>query len=123
LLLLHDAFGIGADEVEVEKGIRVAKVRGYIDALYQDLVFEFKRDLEKERAVGLEELVTYLTSLGEQSFGVLTDGLIFFETYDLSKGKLTMLGKPTDLRTLAVDMEIERSLRYLQKNGTLPKPN
>jgi len=102
LLLLHKSFNIDAHEVEVEKGIRVAQVRGYIDALYQDLVFEFKRNLDKEREVGIEELVTYLTSLGEKSFGVLTDGLIF-ETYVLKSGKLQILGKPVDLDSLSSD--------------------
>src|SRR5713101_6880978 len=59
--------------------------------------------LEKSaKSVGLEELVTYLTSLGEKSFGVLTDGLIF-ETYVLKGGKLQILGKPIDLERLSTD--------------------
>ena len=40
---------MGPVDVELEKGIRGAKLRDSIDALYQDIVFEFKRDLKRER--------------------------------------------------------------------------
>src|SRR5712692_6355487 len=66
LLLLHDTFHIEADEVEVEKGIRVAKIRGYIDALYQDLVFEFKRNLGKEREVGRARRAGYVFNVARR---------------------------------------------------------
>jgi lipoate-protein ligase A len=38
---LSKAFGVKYDEIELEKGVQIAKVKGYIDALYQDVVFEF----------------------------------------------------------------------------------
>ncbi len=46
---LSQAFSIRYEEFELKKGIKAAKVRGFIDALYQDIVFEFKRDLDAER--------------------------------------------------------------------------
>ena len=76
------------EEFELEKGVKVAKVRGFIDVLYQDIIFEFKRDFEAEKDKGLTELYTYLQSVGDATyFGVLTDGLIF-EVYILKDGKL-----------------------------------
>jgi hypothetical protein len=48
--LLRQAFGIRADEVDVEQFVRIdMRRRGWIDALFRNLVFEFKRDLERER--------------------------------------------------------------------------
>jgi len=73
------SFNVDPVEVELEKGIKGTKLRGSIDALYQDIVFEFKRDLRIERDKGKEELERYLRSLGNKQvyFGVLTDGLMF----------------------------------------------
>ena len=73
------SFRVDPTDVELEKGIKGAKLRGSIDALYQDIIFEFKRDLKIERDKGKEELERYLRSLGDKQvfFGVLTDGLIF----------------------------------------------
>ena len=73
------SFNVDPVEVELEKGIKGTKLRGSIDALYQDILFEFKRDLRIERDKGKEELERYLRSLGNKQvyFGVLTDGLIF----------------------------------------------
>jgi hypothetical protein len=73
------SFNVDPVEVELEKGIKGTKLRGSIDALYQDIVFEFKRDLRIERDKGKEELERYLRSFGNKQvyFGVLTDGLMF----------------------------------------------
>jgi hypothetical protein len=73
------SFNVDPVDVELEKGIKGTKLRGSIDALYQDIVFEFKRDLRVERDKGKEELERYLRSLGNKQvyFGVLTDGLMF----------------------------------------------
>lgn len=91
---LRQAFGIEAADVDVEQYIRlsggqtvtgVARIRkGWIDAVFGALVFEFKRDVEQERADGLRELRDYLTHLpdGATSVGLLTDGLAF-EVYVL----------------------------------------
>lgn len=40
---IHDAFAVEADELQLEEHITVLRVRGFIDLLYQYLVFEFKR--------------------------------------------------------------------------------
>ncbi|UCC90790.1 MAG: hypothetical protein JSW24_01100, partial [Dehalococcoidia bacterium] len=75
---LTQAFNVRYEEFELEKGVKAAKVRGFIDALYQDIVFEFKRDLDAEREKGKRELTSYLQSLRDGTyFGVLTDGLLF----------------------------------------------
>ncbi|TRZ48678.1 MAG: hypothetical protein D4S01_09895 [Dehalococcoidia bacterium] len=85
---ISKAFGVRYEEFELEKGVKVAKVRGFIDALYQDIVFEFKRDLDTEREKGLAELKGYLQSLRDETyFGVLTDGLLF-EVYILKENRL-----------------------------------
>ena len=90
LAFLKDAFGIQQDDVEIEKYIQIAnqqvpvrgiaRVRkGWIDAIFRDLIFEFKRDLKKEEAEGLRELRDYLSTIpnGAECVGLLTDGLIF----------------------------------------------
>jgi len=81
------AFSVDYEEFELEKGVTVARVKGFVDALFQDTIFEFKRDLATEREKGLRELSTYLQSLPGDHFGILTDGLIF-EVYALKDGKL-----------------------------------
>ena len=85
---LSRTFGVDYEEFELEKGVRAAKVRGFIDALFQDVVFEFKRDLDAEREVGKRELTEYLGSLRNGTyFGILTDGLLF-EVYILKEDRL-----------------------------------
>ena len=86
------SFNVDPIDVELEKGIKGATLRGSIDALYQDIVFEFKRDLRIERDKGKEELERYLRSLGNKQvfFGVLTDGLIF-EAYLLQDDGLVKI--------------------------------
>ena len=85
-------FNVDPVDVELEKGIKGTTLRGSIDALYQDIVFEFKRDLKIERDKGKEELERYLRSLGDKQvyFGVLTDGLIF-EAYLLQDSGLAKI--------------------------------
>jgi hypothetical protein len=91
LAFLRDAFDIQQADIEIEKYIQlsdqqvptkggIARVRkGWIDAVFHDLIFEFKRDLKREAAEGLRELQDYLASIpnGSQCVGLLTDGLVF----------------------------------------------
>lgn len=99
---LTQAFSVRYEEFELEKGVKAAKVRGFIDALYQDIVFEFKRDLNAEREKGLAELTSYLYSLRDGThFGVLTDGLLF-EVYILKENKLEQIDSIA-LKTLSSD--------------------
>ncbi|MEP7285850.1 MAG: N-6 DNA methylase [Chloroflexota bacterium] len=103
LSFLYEAFNIKADEVDIEKFLKIdVRKIGWIDALFRDLVFEFKRDLTRERNDGLRELRDYLRTLehGAECVGLLTDGLIF-EVYTLEAGT-------TELRKERID-EIDLS--------------
>lgn len=90
-------------DIELEKGIRGTKLRGSIDALYQDIVFEFRRHLKLERKKGKEELKRYLRSLGDKQvfFGVLTDRLVF-EAYLLQDAGLSKI-EEVNLEGLSAD--------------------
>jgi len=97
---LSRTFGVAYEEFELEKGVKAAKMRGFIDALFQDIVFEFKRDLDAEREAGKRELTDYLTSLRDGTyFGVLTDGLLF-EVYILREDRLEKIDS-ISLKTLS----------------------
>lgn len=59
LAFLNDAFAIQQTDVEIEKYIQIAQQqvpvrgiarirKGWIDAIFHDLIFEFKRDLKKD---------------------------------------------------------------------------
>ena len=86
---ISKSFDVPCVEVELEKNVKGSSFAGFIDALYKDIVFEFKRDLVDEREKGKEELTKYLKSLHQKGsyFGVLTDGVVF-ETYNLKEGNL-----------------------------------
>ncbi len=89
--LIRDAFEVDAEELQLEEHVTGLRVRGFIDLLYQYLVFEFKRDIEEEREDGLRELRTYLKSVEKRRpLGVLTDGLRF-EVYSLEEGELRLI--------------------------------
>lgn len=90
LSFLQKAFGIELADIEVERYIQIASQqvpvkgiarirKGWIDAVFNDLIFEFKRDLVREEAEGLRELRDYLSTLpnGNDCIGLLTDGLLF----------------------------------------------
>jgi SAM-dependent methyltransferase len=67
-----------AEPILLERHIPALRVRGgYADALYGDLVFEFKRQVDAQsRVEGCEELSRYLNNQRrpERYFGILTDG-------------------------------------------------
>lgn len=90
LAFLRNAFDIDQADIEVEKFIQIASQqvsvkgitrihKGWIDAVFNDIIFEFKRDVKKEEADGLRELRDYLSTIpnGADCIGLLTDGLIF----------------------------------------------
>ena len=97
------SFNVDPVDVELEKGITGATLRGSIDALYQDIIFEFKRNLRLEKDKGKEELERYIRSLGNKQiyFGVLTDGLDF-EAYLLQEEGLTKIDE-ANLEKLAIE--------------------
>ena len=67
-----------AEPFELQKHIPALRVRGgFADALYGDLIFEFKRQLSNaEIAEGIDELTRYLLNQErpDRFFGILTDG-------------------------------------------------
>lgn len=91
ITFLRRAFpGLEAEaDIELEVGVKGLRVRGFIDLLYRDLIFEFKRDLDAEREDGQRKLRTYLSSRPdpERAFGFLTDGKCF-EVYRLRADEL-----------------------------------
>jgi len=88
---LSKAFNVQYEDIELERGIKAVQVRGFIDLLFQHLIFEFKRNLEAEREKGKEELSRYISSRDapDQYFGILTDG-VRFEVYVLRDGRLQL---------------------------------
>lgn len=101
---VRDAFGVEADELQLEEHVTAVRVRGFIDLLYMYLVFEFKRDLTAERRDGIRELTTYLSAISERRpLGVLTDGLVF-EVYSLEECELRLVDSQ-DLERLSEDPE------------------
>src|SRR5690606_30083015 len=65
------------DEIEIEEKLRVAEVRGFIDALYNSVIFEFKKDLKRERDDAMVELKKYFIARPEVSVALLTEGFTF----------------------------------------------
>jgi len=50
---LQNAFpSLDAKELELEYPVKALGIRGYIDALYRHVLFEFKRDLSREGPKG-----------------------------------------------------------------------
>ena len=80
---LREAFDIEVDEIELEKKVKAAEVRGRIDAFYKYVIFEIKVDLDRERADAMRELKKYFESRREPEdyVAAVTDGLNF-EVYD-----------------------------------------
>ncbi|MBI1785906.1 N-6 DNA methylase, partial [Candidatus Sumerlaeota bacterium] len=74
-------------EVELEKKVFGAEIRGYIDALYQTTIFEFKTDFDRERPTALNELKKYFKSRPRphEYIAVLTDGERF-ELFQWDRG-------------------------------------
>jgi hypothetical protein len=85
LHFLEDAFpGLQFEELNLEQSVQItghgsgAKIQhGFIDAVYGELIFEFKRALdETSQQKGESELAKYIANLpnSEGHFGLLTDG-------------------------------------------------
>jgi hypothetical protein len=83
-----------ADPIVLEKHIPALRVRGgFADALYGDLIFEFKRGLDNNKcAEGRDELERYLNNqkYPDRFFGLLTDGETL-QVYALRDGKLAQV--------------------------------
>src|SRR5262245_25166905 len=87
--LIHELLvvGLGAPSVNIQFERPVPEVRGRLDALLGNTVFEFKRDLKSERGDAEEELDRYLKerekTTGERYLGVSTDGTVFHAVHVL----------------------------------------
>jgi hypothetical protein len=86
--------GLDVPTQEVSFEVRIPEVRGRMDALFGSTVFEFKRDLRKEKDDAEEQLARYISeresSTKRRYLGIATDGADFV-AYQLTEGKLTRL--------------------------------
>ena len=76
---LRLGFKVDPVEIELERKIKVAQVRGRIDAFFKSIIFEFKTDLEKEQPAAIIELKKYFEAQTNPSdyVALVTDGLSF----------------------------------------------
>lgn len=94
--LVHELCVVGLDvsERELNFEVPVPEVRGRMDALLGDTVFEFKSNLGRERAEAEDQLERYLgereRATGRRFLGIATDGAAFV-AYQLEGGILTRL--------------------------------
>jgi len=118
LNFLHLGFDIDPVEVELEKKIKVAQVKGNIDLFFKTTIFEFKTNLAAERPAAMIELKKYFDSRPNPSdyLSLLTDGL-FFEVYQYENKLLTKIG---DFELSAI--EPLSSFRYLDQFIFVSKP-
>jgi hypothetical protein len=104
-------FGVEPEEVELEEKVKVAEVRGYIDALFHVTILEFKSNLEKERPAGESELRLYLKSRPNPAdyIAAITDGEVF-EVYRWEEGQIA----PFDSFALHADQPLNAYLKLDQ---------
>ena len=92
LEMLVNGLGVPSRDVDFERPL--PEVRGRADALLGQTVFEFKRDLRRERGDAEEELSRYLADRERQTslrfIGIATDGAEF-APYELRRGRLVRL--------------------------------
>jgi hypothetical protein len=76
---LREGLGIESTEIELERKIKAAEVRGRIDAFWRHLIIEVKTDLDTERADARAELKKYFEAQSHplDYLGLVTDGLRF----------------------------------------------
>lgn len=84
--LIQTVFDVGPEDLDFQAPTtsKVLQVRGRMDAVFKNIIFEFKKDLNDERALNtaLLELQKYFQSLYEKDskskhIGIATDGLNF----------------------------------------------
>ena len=81
---LQKVFDISPDEFDWEKSVKteVMQLHGRIDAVFGDLIFEFKKNLDFDIETAKNELKKYFQSLYEKNksynyLGIATDGIKF----------------------------------------------
>lgn len=119
LSFITAAFGVEAHDIKREKHVSLnVKKRGFLDALFGDLIFEFKRRLDDQPDKWRAQLEDYLKADRDDYVGILTDGLKF-EVYTLIDGHLSA-PRPFDLEKEADDPEAVfirfDALLFSQKN-------
>jgi N-6 DNA Methylase len=86
--------GLDIPDREINFEVPVPEVHGRIDALFGSTIFEFKRDLRRERDDAEAGLARYLNdrqrATGRRYLGIATDGAEF-AAYELNDGRLTKL--------------------------------
>ena len=86
LSFVTDAFGVKYEDIELEHHITMTRVQkhGYVDALFGDLLIEFKRNIKTDLGSNVDQLRDYMRDMPElhRYIGMLTDGLNF-RTYVL----------------------------------------
>lgn len=86
--------GLDVPDREIDFEVPIPMVRGRIDALLGDTIFEFKRDLRRESGQACEQLERYLSErervTGRRYLGIATDGASFV-AYELRGGQLERL--------------------------------
>lgn len=81
---IQKVFGIQSEDLDLEVPIKttVLKLRGRIDAVFGNLIFEFKKDLKNSIEVAEEELLKYFQAYhekypGVRYLGIANDGIMF----------------------------------------------
>lgn len=88
------AVGLDVPNEDVRFEVTIPEIRGRMDALFGSTVFEFKRDLRRERGVAEEQLTRYIkereNTTQHRYLGIASDGADFI-AYQVSDGKLIQL--------------------------------
>jgi hypothetical protein len=84
ITLLGDGLGVPEEQIGIEDAVRQRDdatgrlhVRGYVDAQFGDVLFEFKKSLPAEREEGIREITTYFSGQPHSRVAVMTDGKSF----------------------------------------------
>lgn len=130
LYFLGEGFpGLIFEDLNLEQAIQIAghasgaKVQhGFIDAVYGELIFEFKRTLEQaSQEKGESELGRYLANLpnSEGYFGLLTDGEII-RAYAMRNNGLTHLDTFVLTESEAEDAQLRLDTYLFHAKGQTP---
>jgi len=86
---IQRVFGVESEKLDFEKSVKteVMQMRGRIDAVFENIIIEFKKDLAKGLEVAKEELQKYFQAYlekGESDFiGIANDGIHFKVFYPI----------------------------------------
>ncbi|MBI5385484.1 MAG: N-6 DNA methylase [Verrucomicrobia bacterium] len=95
LNFLREGMGIESTNIELERKIKAAEIRGRIDAFWRHLIIEVKTDLDRERNDAREELKKYFEAQRHppEYLALVTDGLRFeVYLYESAKAGVRLIG-------------------------------